>query len=142
MKCINNRPIKCFTCTTATILVVGSTWNSFGTSAIDHLTRVSATIDILSHKREVLQEAQLAAPRIPKGVTHNKHGERTKLSRRMINGPLCPIYPSHAAIPPRSRHRSLNWPCTQCLLKHSVSLEKSSVGECGELSCAGNEWVE
>lgn len=54
------------------------------------------------------------------------------------NGSLCPIYPSHAAIPPRPRHRSFNWPSTQCLLKHSASLEKGSVGECGKLSHAGN----
>lgn len=55
------------------------------------------------------------------------------------NGSLCPIYPSHAAIAPRPRRRSFNWPGTQCLLKHSASLEKGSGGECGEqLSHAGN----
>lgn len=56
------------------------------------------------------------------------------------NGSLCPIYPSHAAIPPRPRHKSFNWPSTQCLLKHSASLEKGSAGECGKLSHAGNIW--
>lgn len=55
-----------------------------------------------------------------------------------LNGSLCPIYPSHAAIPSRPHHRSFNWPSTQCLLEHSASLEKGSVGECGKLSQAGN----
>lgn len=54
------------------------------------------------------------------------------------NGSLRPIYPSHGAIPLRPRHRSFNWPGTQCLLKHSASLEKGSVGECGKLSHPGN----
>lgn len=115
-----------------------------------------------------VQEVQLGAPRSTEGVTDNQHEERARKKwggggeseiqkrggdegemrvRRGVgegkgghypNGLLCPIYPSHAAIPPRPRHRSFNWPSTQCLLKHSASLEKGSVGECGKLSHAGN----
>lgn len=103
---------------------------------------------------------QLAAPKSPEGVTDNQHRQRKQgggggseedeegvctRSRRVWgrdghypNGSLCPIYPSHAAIAPRPRHRSFNWPGTQCLPKHSASLEKRSVGECGEVGHAGN----
>lgn len=59
-----------------------------------------------------------------------------------LNGSLGPIYPSHAAIPARPRRRSFNWPSTQCLLKHSASLEKDSVGECGKLSHAGYKYKD
>lgn len=71
------------------------------------------------------------------GVVGGGRGEIRKVGD-CPDGSFCPIYPSHAVVPPYPRRRSFNWLGTQCLLKHQPSLEKGSVGECAELSQAAN----